>query len=65
MNRYRIEQAKKLIQERPSLKTKDLSTMTGFNSSNTFIRVFGKYTGTTPQKYAEHIMEEQDLKDRK
>lgn len=65
LNRYRIEQAKKLIQERPSLKTKDLSTMTGFNSSNTFIRVFGKYTGTTPQKYAEHIMEQQDLKDRK
>lgn len=57
LNRYRIEQAKKSIQERPSMKTKDLSVMTGFNSSNTFIRVFGKYTGTTPQKYAEQIME--------
>lgn len=57
LNRYRIEQAKKLIQERPSMKTKDLSVMTGFNSSNTFIRVFGKYTGTTPKKYAEQIME--------
>ena len=57
LNRYRIEQAKKLIQERPSMKTKDLSVMTGFNSSNTYIRVFGKYTGTTPQKYAEQIME--------
>lgn len=57
LNRYRIEQTKKLIQERPSMKTKDLSVMTGFNSSNTFIRVFGKYTGTTPQKYAEQIME--------
>ena len=57
LNRYRIEQAKKLIQESPSMKTKDLSVMTGFNSSNTFIRVFGKYTGTTPQKYAEQIME--------
>lgn len=57
LNQYRIEQAKKLIQERPSMKTKDLSVMTGFNSSNTFIRVFGKYTGTTPQKYAEQIME--------
>lgn len=57
LNRYRIEQSKKLIQERPSMKTKDLSVMTGFNSSNTFIRVFGKYTGTTPQKYAEQIME--------
>lgn len=53
LNRYRIEQAKKLLHERPSLKTKDLSAMTGFNSSNTFIRVFSKYTGTTPQKYVE------------
>lgn len=65
LNRYRIEQAKKLIQERPSLKTKDLSVMTGFNSSNTFIRVFGKYTGTTPQRYAEQIIEKQNSKDRK
>lgn len=65
LNRYRIEQAKKFIQERPSLKTKDLSVMTGFNSSNTFIRVFGKYTGTTPQRYAEQIIEKQNSKDRK
>lgn len=65
LNRYRIEQAKKLIQERPSMKTKDLSVMTGFNSSNTFIRVFGKYTGTTPQRYAEQIIEKQNSKDRK
>lgn len=57
LNNYRIEQAKKFIAENPSLKTKDLSLMTGFNSSNTFIRVFSKYTGFTPQKYAEHIIE--------
>lgn len=31
--------------------------MTGFNSSNTFIRVFSKYTGMTPQKYAEHVID--------
>ena len=57
LNNYRINQAKALLEKDPSLKTKDLSTMTGFNSSNTFIRVFSKYTGLTPQKYAEYLME--------
>lgn len=56
LNSYRIEQAKKFLQENPALKTKDLSNLVGFNSSNTFIRVFGKYTGTTPQKYADYIL---------
>lgn len=57
LNNYRINQAKALLEKDPFLKTKDLSTLTGFNSSNTFIRVFSKYTGLTPQKYAECIME--------
>lgn len=57
LNNYRINQAKALLEKDPSLKTKDLSAMTGFNSSNTFIRVFSKYTGLTPQKYAEYVME--------
>lgn len=60
LNRYRIEQSKKFIAENPALKTKDLSIMTGFNSSNTFIRVFGKYTGMTPQKYAETVMQNRE-----
>ena len=42
LNNYRINQARALLEKDPSLKTKDLSAMTGFNSSNTFIRVFSK-----------------------
>lgn len=57
LNNYRINQARALLEKDPSLKTKDLSAMTGFNSSNTFIRVFSKYTGMTPQKYAEHVID--------
>lgn len=58
LNHYRIEQAKRFIRQNPQIKTKDLSTMTGFNSSNTFIRVFSKYTGVTPQKYAMSLDDE-------
>lgn len=60
LNNYRINQAKALLEKDPFLKTKDLSTLTGFNSSNTFIRVFSKYTGLTPQKYADYVMEKRD-----
>ncbi len=52
LNQYRIEQAKQFISENPNIKVVDLSTMVGFNSSNSFIRVFSKYTGMTPTLYA-------------
>lgn len=52
LNRYRIDQAKKLLEENPDIKIAELSEQVGFNSSNTFIRVFGKYTGMTPGAYS-------------
>jgi len=53
LNRYRIERAKEIIEKNPSVKIVDLSTMVGFNSSNSFIRVFNKYVGITPGAYLE------------
>lgn len=52
LNSYRIDQAKKLLEENPDIKIAELSKQVGFNSSNTFIRVFGKYTGMTPGAYS-------------
>ena len=52
LNRYRIDQAKKILEENPDMKIAELSEQVGFNSSNTFIRVFGKYTGMTPGAYS-------------
>ncbi|MEG0688368.1 MAG: helix-turn-helix domain-containing protein, partial [Hungatella sp.] len=52
LNSYRIDKAKELIEKNPKIKITDLSLLVGFNSSNTFIRVFGKYTGMTPKAYA-------------
>lgn len=53
LNRYRIEKAKVVLEEKPEIKIADLSLMVGFNSANSFIRVFGKYTGVTPKAYVE------------
>ncbi|MFR3298681.1 MAG: helix-turn-helix transcriptional regulator, partial [Fusobacterium sp.] len=42
---YRIEKAKELMQENEGLRIKDLAELVGYNSSNTFIRIFRKYEG--------------------
>lgn len=55
LNRYRIEKAKEILREDPSVKIVDLSAMVGFNSSNSFIRVFSKYEGITPGAYVDRI----------
>lgn len=55
LNKYRIERAKEIITKNPSIKVADLGTMVGFNSSNTFIRVFNKYSGITPKAFANQL----------
>ena len=55
LNRYRIENAKELLQQKPGIKIAEVSLMVGFNSANSFIRVFGKYTGVTPKAYMESL----------
>lgn len=55
LNRYRIEKSKELLHQNPNIKIVDLSSMVGFNSSNSFIRVFSKYEGITPGAYLERI----------
>lgn len=58
LNRYRIEKAKEVMQGQPGIKIAELSLMVGFNSANSFIRVFGKYTGVTPKAYMETLGQE-------
>lgn len=60
LNNYRVEKAKEFLGENPDIKIADLSTMVGFNSSNSFIRVFSKYTGLTPKAFAEKIKAERE-----
>ena len=55
LNRYRIEKSKEILSENPAIKIVDLSALVGFNSSNSFIRVFNKYVGISPKAYQDRI----------
>ena len=57
LNLYRTEESKRMLREDPCIKIQDLARMVGFNSPNSFIRVFSKYTGMTPKAYAERAGE--------
>lgn len=58
LNSYRIEKAKGILYSNNDMRISTLSKEVGFNSSNTFIRVFTKYTGMTPKVFAEQIKKE-------
>lgn len=51
LNIYRIEKAKEIMNKDKDMKIKDLAEKVGYNSSNTFIRIFRKYEGVSPGKY--------------
>lgn len=61
LNRFRIERAVELMEQRPHIKIASLSLLVGFNSANSFIRVFGKYMGVTPKAYMESLGEGGEL----
>ncbi|MEG1874500.1 MAG: helix-turn-helix domain-containing protein [Angelakisella sp.] len=60
LNGYRMERAKSLIQENPAIKINDLSRMVGYNSANSFIRVFSRYIGVTPKAFADEVQKKQE-----
>ena len=51
LNIYRLEKAKEFMEYNKELKIKELAELVGYNSSNTFIRIFRKYEGVSPGKY--------------
>lgn len=51
INIYRIEKAKVILKENKDIKIKDLAEELGYNSSNTFIRIFKKYEGISPTQF--------------
>ena len=58
INLYRIEKAKEILKEKKDIKIKDLAEELGYNSSNTFIRIFKKYEGISPTQFnPEEILE--------
>lgn len=53
LNRFRINEAQRILDENPEIRITQLASEVGFSSSNSFIRVFDKYMGITPKQYAE------------
>lgn len=51
INVYRIEKAKEILKDKKDIKIKDLAEKLGYNSSNTFIRIFKKYEGISPTQF--------------
>lgn len=52
VNRYRVEEAKRLKLEHPELKVQDVSSRCGFSSPAVFSRTFATITGLTPREWA-------------
>lgn len=51
-NRYRIEEAKRLMRENPDMKLADVAERTGFSSQTVFSQVFTKQTGMSPRRWS-------------
>lgn len=52
VNRYRIEEAKRLLREEPSLTTEQVALRSGFSSRVAFTRVFTNETGLSPREWS-------------
>ncbi len=51
LGKYRIERAKKLLVEQPSMKNYQIAEEIGFSDYKYFTYIFKKYTGCTPNSY--------------
>jgi len=51
LNMYRVEIAKESLRRNPKILIKDLTKLVGYNSVNSFIRIFNKYEGMTPGQF--------------
>ena len=52
VNRYRIEEAKRMKMENPEMKIWEVSAYCGFSSPTVFSRTFTNITGMTPSEWA-------------
>lgn len=57
INNYRIKKSIQII-ENSQLKVKDIAKQVGFANSNTFTRLFKKFSGFTPQEYRHDLFRE-------
>ena len=49
---YRVEEAKRMMQEHPDMKFTTVATRCGFSSPVVFTRIFSAFTGKTPSEWS-------------
>lgn len=52
VNKYRIEEAKRLMTEHPDLKIADVAAQCGFSSQSVFAQTFSRETGLSPREWS-------------
>ena len=59
---YRVEEAKRLMQENPDMKFQEIADECGFSSPTLFSRIFARETGMTPREYrVQHLQQHPQL----
>jgi AraC-like DNA-binding protein len=48
---YRVNEAKKLLRDRPNIKVEEIAEQVGYNSKSSFNTMFKKFTGVTPSQF--------------
>lgn len=56
INKYRIEEAARIIKEDPAANILSICYRTGFNSKSSFNTAFKKFTGITPSEYKNRVI---------
>lgn len=55
INKFRVEEAKRLLKNEPDLSIKEICYEVGFKSASTFHDSFKKFTGTSPGKFRKQV----------
>ena len=54
VNRYRVEEAKRLMSENPNMKMGEISSCCGFSSPSVFSRTFTAIAGLSPREWSKN-----------
>lgn len=59
-NRYRVEEAKRVLRETPDIRLTEVAERSGFNSSSVFSRIFSRETGISPTEWMRRSCENRE-----
>lgn len=55
VNHYRVEEAKRLMEQNPDMRVSEIATHSGFSSPTVFSRVFTRETGVLPSEWRKKL----------